>query len=263
MNDLLLKAENISYLVNVKEGFKHSSKTILENISLELFRGKITGVTGESGGGKTTLAKILAGVYKPSTGEVKIFFNGHSGRSNPVQILFQNNGELLNPFRFVQHILNEAVLINNSSADVNYEIKNLLSLVDLDAPILDKRCSELSGGQQQRIALARLLAVKPKLLILDEPFSAQDKSSQKKFKLLLMNLNKQLNISIVCISHDLNTLKEIADDLIILYRGKIVERGSAKNIFENPANNYTKYLLNASSLNLSYNDITSFYKQDE
>ena len=173
----LLKAENISYFID-------KGKPILNNISFELNKGEILGIAGESGSGKTTLGKIIAGLITPSGG--KIIFNKPAGwektKVSPIQILFQNNGEILNPFRRIDSVVKEALkLRHEGNTDTNEEANKIFLSLDLQENLQRRKGYELSGGEQQRGALARLLAVKPLLLILDEPFSAQDPDSQYNF----------------------------------------------------------------------------------
>jgi len=117
------------------------------------------------------------------------------------------------------------------------------------------RSTSLSGGEQQRAALARILSVQPEVLILDEPFSAQDPISQLNLRELLKSINKEFKISMICISHNLKMLRSLCDDAIVMYKGKIVEKGEIKNIFENPLHPYTKFLLKAEDYTLSYDEI--------
>ena len=121
--------------------------------------------------------------------------------------------------------------------------------------MLNRRGLGLSGGERQRIALARLLAVKPKVLILDEPFSAQDITSQINFVMLLKKINEEMGITIICISHDLKILRNLAHKIIILKEGKVVETGSTEDVFNNPQNSYTRFLLSAESLKLNYDEL--------
>ncbi|MDZ7625127.1 MAG: ATP-binding cassette domain-containing protein [Ignavibacteriaceae bacterium] len=253
----LLKVENISYSVEVKEETKKKFD-ILKNVSFEIEQGEILGICGESGGGKSTLAKVIAGIIKPDSG--KIILNSESEKekrkSSPIQILFQNHGEVLNPFRKVQNIIDEALKI--SGVDENNlaeERVKVLDSVGFQKELYQRRGMELSGGEQQRAALARLLAVKPVLLILDEPFSAQDVESQLNLVKLFKQLNKDFKLTMICISHDLRILRNLANRVIILKDGEIVESGTTKEVFDNPQKDYTKFLLSAEALNLTYEEL--------
>lgn len=255
----LLKVENISYSVEVKEE-KIKQFHILKNVSFEVEQGEITGICGESGGGKSTLAKVISGLIEPNSGRIILDskFEKERRRSRPIQILFQNHGEVLNPFRKVQTIIDEALKINEvDEKNIEKEREIVLGSVGFAKELYDRRGFELSGGEQQRAALARLLAVKPILLILDEPFSAQDVESQLKLVKLFKQLNKEFNLTMICISHDLRILRNLANQLIILKNGEIVEGGKINEVFDNPQKDYTKFLLSAESLELTYEEIKS------
>lgn len=249
----LLKAENISY--NIDKG-----KPILSNISFELNKGEILGIAGESGSGKTTLGKIIAGLITPSEG--KITFAKSPGWENtkvsPIQILFQNNGETLNPFRRIDSVVKEALKLRNGVIiNPEEEADKIFLSLDLKENLRKRKGYELSGGEQQRGALARLLAVKPVLLILDEPFSAQDPDSQYNFLDLFKKINSQRGVTLICISHNLRILKELCNNLLIIYRGSIVERGKCATIFNNPSHPYTRFLFKADNYKLSHDEFTN------
>lgn len=253
----LLKVENIFYSVEVK-GTKKEHTGILLNVSFEVEQGEILGICGESGGGKSTLAKVIAGIIKPNSGEI-IFdpINDYTKeKSRPVQILFQNHGEILNPFRKVQSIIDEALKISGiDKKSIESERNRILNSVGFKEELYDRKGYQLSGGEQQRAALARLLAVKPSLLILDEPFSAQDVESQIKLVRLFRQLNKEFKLTMICISHDLRILKNLAGRIIILKDGEIVESGKTVEVFNKPKEEYTKFLLSAEALNLTYEEL--------
>ncbi len=251
----ILELKNISY--SVKE------KNILKNISFELEQGNILGISGESGSGKTTLAKIISGIIQPDSGEVIFNWqkNWKSKKSSPVQILFQNNGEILNPFRDIETIVEEALKIRlGNSNEIQVEKKLIFDSVDFPEKLWKRKGFQLSGGEQQRAALARLLAVEPELLILDEPFSAQDIESQINFLELFKYLNKEFNITLICIAHNLKALRKLCDKIIILYNGEIVESGENEKIFNSPENPYTKFLLKAENYNLTYEEFLANIK---
>lgn len=253
----LLKVENISYSVTLKEETKKQFD-ILKNVSFEIEAGELLGICGESGGGKSTLAKVIAGLIDPDNG--KIILNSESGKrkSSPIQILFQNHGEVLNPFRKIKNIIDEALIISGiDKSNLDIERDKVLGSVGFPKDLYERRGMELSGGEQQRAALARLLSVKPVLLILDEPFSAQDVESQLNLVKLFKQLNKEFNLTMICISHDLRILRNLANRIIILKDGEIVESGITKEVFDNPQKDYTKFLLSAESLELTYEEIQS------
>ncbi|MBK9098647.1 MAG: ATP-binding cassette domain-containing protein [bacterium] len=256
----LLKVENISYSVTVKEESKKQFD-ILQNVSFEVEVGEILGICGESGGGKSTLAKVIARLIKPDNGKVTLNSESVKRKSSPIQILFQNHGEVLNPFRKIQNVIDEALIISGiDKSNLQIEREKVLSSVGFSKGLYERRGMELSGGEQQRAALARLLAVKPVLLILDEPFSAQDVESQLNLVKLFKYLNKEFDLTMICISHDLRILRNLANRVIIIKDGEIVESGITKEVFNNPQKIYTKFLLSAESLELTYEEIKSLSK---
>jgi len=253
----LLKVENISYSVEVKEETKKQFN-ILKNVSFDVEQGEILGICGESGGGKSTLAKVIAGLIKPTKGKINLITDETNSqrKSSPIQILFQNHGEILNPFRKVQNIIDEALKINGMDGNnILLEKENVLSSVGFSKELYSRRGYELSGGEQQRAALARLLAVKPELLILDEPFSAQDVESQLKLVKLFKRLNTSFKLTMICISHDLKILRYLANKVMILRNGEIIEMGNAEKIFKQPQHSYTKFLLDSENFDLTYQQI--------
>jgi peptide/nickel transport system ATP-binding protein len=257
MNNII-EVNNISYSVQVKNiGGSLSEVTILSDISFVLQREKILGIAGESGSGKTTLAKMLAQILQPISGNftLNVSADWKIRKINPVQILFQNTGEILNPLRTVNEIIDEAIKSRFNNENYETEKRRILDLVKLSENLWQRKGFELSGGEQQRAALARILSVQPELLILDEPFSAQDPSSQLNLLNLLKSINAEFKVSMICISHDLNILRVLCNDLIIMYKGKIVEKGEAKGVFDNPQHPYTKFLLRAEDYKLKYDEI--------
>ncbi len=253
----LIEINDISYFVSERPGIlkKPERKYILQNISYVFYEKEIVGIAGESGSGKTTLAKIIAGLIKPSKGEVIYNFTSDKRRASPIQILFQNNANLLNPFRGVGEMLHEAVKLKKNDAISQPSVEELLGIVGLPVELITKRCFELSGGERQRVALARLIAVVPRVLILDEPFSAQDSVSKENLITLFAELKDKYGISIICISHDLKSLRNLCEKAVVLYKGKIVEQGSTEEVLKNPKHPYTKFLLKAEEYNLSRTEI--------
>ncbi len=259
MNELLI-AENIGYKIQKTGifGVNKVDKEILKNVSFRLESGKIIGIAGESGSGKTTLAKIMAGIFNYTSGKLVINASEEWKKTkvSPVQILFQNNGEILNPFREVRELVIEAIetrnIKNNNSV---IEMGNIFNSLSFPDNLWNRKGYELSGGEQQRAALARILAVKPELLILDEPFSAQDVQSQLNLLNLFKKINEESGLTMICIAHNLKILRKLCSEIIIMYKGEIVEQGNTDKIFETPKHPYTKFLLKAEGYELSYDEL--------
>lgn len=261
MKDIILKAESLVYNAD-----NSNSIEIIKNISLEIERGKVIGISGESGSGKSTLAKLFCGILTPISGKITTNFSKDWSKSKPqpIQILFQNDGSLINPFRKVEDVLTESfVLKNNINKDYSTEVKNIFKTFGLKEELLNHKGSQLSGGEQQRIALARIIIVEPEILILDEPFSSQDVEAQLIILNLIKKLKSEFNFTIICVSHDLNILNHFADEIFIMNNGKIVESGITSEIFSNPKNDYTKFLLSAQSLKLNKEEILTFREKNE
>lgn len=256
----ILSLENICYTVSSSgKGFaKKNTVNILDDINLNINYGEVLGISGESGGGKTTLARVIAGIIKPSQGKLiwdDDVLSGNSS-SNPVQILFQNHGEILNPYRKIEDIISEALKIQKYNIEsIRKKKEEILNSLNISTDITKKRGYELSGGEQQRAALARLLAVNPKMLILDEPFSAQDVESQLNLLKLFQKINGEFKLTMLCVSHDLNILRKLADRIIIIQKGKMVEEGSTEEVFNDPKHDHTKYLLKAKNLSLTLSEL--------
>jgi len=258
----MLKLTNINYSARSDSLIaKGEAKQILHNISMEVNEGEIVGIVGESGAGKTTLAKILTGILKPDSGEI-IYREKATvdiSTESSIQILFQNSIELINPFRKVEDILAEVVK-KYSHKSTKDKIDELLDIVGLTPEILSKIGSNLSGGERQRIALVRLLASNPSLLIVDEPFSAQDIESQLNLIKLLQKLNRDSNLIIICISHDIQIISKFTDKLFVLKDGEIIEEGLTSEILTAPRHSYTKFLIKAKDFQLSYSDFVNMKK---
>jgi ABC-type dipeptide/oligopeptide/nickel transport system ATPase subunit len=250
----LVEITNLNYSVRPNSILNlGNEKIILKNISIDISPNEIIGITGESGSGKTTLIKLIAGVLKPSTGKIKFTpqQEWEKVKTNPVQILFQNNNEILNPFRRIESIIEETIRIRNK-ADVNIaaERERIFDSVGFSKDLRSRKGFELSGGEQQRAALSRILAAKPELLILDEPFSAQDVESQINLLNLFKRINEEFNLTMICVAHNLKILRKLADRIFVMYNGEIVESGNTKDIFNSPQSDYTKFLIKCENYDL-------------
>ena len=263
MKKVIIQLEKVSYSTNNETLVSGTKKPtdILHDISIKIYNKEILGICGESGGGKTTLIKLLAGIIKPTKGDMKVDHKISLIKNRPsrTQILFQNNSDLLNPHRKVKALVNEAIMLSKTKKEYfGKEKEKLYDMLGITTVLDSRRGNELSGGERQRIALARLLAVKPIVLILDEPFSAQDVISQLNLLKVLKRINIELEITIICISHDLNMLKKLVHRLIVLQNGRIVESADTSKIFKSPDHPYTKFLLRAEDFSLTENDIHSY-----
>jgi len=255
----LLSIENIvvKYPSSKKKFFRRSKNTFnaVNNVSLEVFSGESVGLVGESGCGKTTLSRAAVKLIQPTSG--KIFFNGIEIASKKekeikrlrqyFQIIFQDPYASLNPKMTLFSILSEPIKEFGITDKKNMllEISALLEMVGLSPKSIKKYPHEFSGGQRQRIAIARALASKPKLLIADEPVSALDVSVQAQIINLLSDLQKQMNLSILFVSHNLAVVKHLCSRIIVMKDGRVVESNSTDEIFNNPASSYTKHLISS------------------
>ena len=222
------------------------------DVSLSINQGDIYGIAGESGSGKTTVAKMILGLTEPSTGEIKLFgrsinqFKGTSEFRKLIQIVYQNPGSSLNPRRTVADQLSVPLKFSGyESSQIKNRIYELLELVDLPQNYAGMYPHELSGGQKQRVAIARALSVNPKILVLDEPTSALDVLVQSTVIDLLNRLRKEFDLTYIFISHDLSLMRNFCNRVAIMFRGNIVETGNVATIFEDPSHAYTRALLSA------------------
>jgi len=233
-----------------------TARRAVDTIDLDVNEGETLAIVGESGSGKSTLARMLLGLVKPSSGEVAYYGQPMAGFAAPdwatfrkaVQPIFQDPASSLNPRMRVDTTLSNVLLRHGLATRdrLAAEITELLASVGLDAAQFhDRYPHQLSGGQQQRIAIARAMAVRPRLIIADEPLSSLDMSVQAQILDLLVSLKSSRNLGLVLISHDLNVVDAISDRVIVMYLGRIVESGPTRQVLGNPANDYTRSLLAA------------------
>jgi peptide/nickel transport system ATP-binding protein len=225
----------------------------VENVSMRLDAGKVTAVVGESGAGKTTVARLLAGIIKPDLGEVLI--DGKPApRGRPrsyakqVQMVFQDPFASLNPVHRIRHHLVRPLEIHHLvTGDVDTAVADLLHRVALKpaANFTGKFPYELSGGQRQRVAIARALAVSPRVLIADEPVSMLDVSIRLGVLNLLAELRDEERLAILYITHDIASARYLADTIVVMYAGQLVEAAPSVSLTDHPAHPYTQLLLSA------------------
>jgi peptide/nickel transport system ATP-binding protein len=226
----------------------------VDGVSLEIPQGNILALVGESGCGKTTLGKALLNLIRPTVGSVRFagrdldWASNHSELRAAMQMVFQDPYASLNPKMRVAEILEEGItalkIVSNSAARQTH-IDTLLDQVGLARNSKWRYPHEFSGGQRQRIAIARALAVSPQLLICDEPTSALDVSVQAQILNLLKSLQMELNLSYLFITHNLAVVEYLAHEVCVMYLGRIVERGTAKEVLGSPKHPYTQALLSA------------------
>lgn len=254
----ILRIENLKMYFPVKRGVL--KRTIgyvhaVDGISFSVIKGETLGIVGESGCGKTTLGRTIMNLYKPTAGDVffrNIPVNKTSHKEllslrRNFQMIFQDPFESLNSRHTVGYILEEPFIIHKiGNAEWRHKrIGELLEKVGLQKSSLDRYPHEFSGGQRQRIGIARALALNPGLLICDEPVSALDVSIQSQILNLLMELQKELSLTYIFISHDLTVIRHISDRVAVMYLGRIVEMADADSIYTKPLHPYTKALISA------------------
>ncbi|ODS24727.1 ABC transporter ATP-binding protein [Candidatus Endobugula sertula] len=258
-NDILLSVNNLKTYFPIKKGvFRRTVGYVeaIDGVSLNIQRGKTLALVGESGSGKTTLAKTVIRLLNHTDGDIVFAGNKIDQQSKKhlqnlraeLQIVFQDPYSSMNPRMLVRDILSEgmkALKVHNTPEAREQRMLELLELVGLDAQSLNRYPHQFSGGQRQRISIARALAVNPKLIICDEPTSALDVSVQAQILNLLKDLQDRLGISYLFITHDISVVSYIADEVAVMYNGKIVEQGSVEDIILKPEHDYTKTLMSA------------------
>ena len=257
-NEVLLEARGLYKTYTQTSGFFVKKQRIikaLNNVSLSIKKGETLAIVGESGSGKSTLARCLLQLLSLDQGE--LFFKGKNLNSldvegkkylkRHIQMIFQDPYASLNPRMKISEILEEGLLIHDLGDKFSRDkkMRDMIKKVGLEVSDLNKYPHQFSGGQRQRIGIARALIVEPELVICDEPVSALDVSIQAQILLLLKDLQKELGLSYLFISHDLRVVRHMADSIAVMHQGKIVEQGSIKGIYEKPKANYTRELLNA------------------
>ena len=229
-------------------------REVLKDVSLTLRAGQTLGVVGESGSGKSTLVRILLGLERPEHGSVQFDGEDWLGLSGEqqrlarqgIQVVFQDPLASFDPRFTVLRVLSEALAQAGVPRGLRRtEAARLLERVQLPTALLDRRPLELSGGQRQRIAIARALAMKPRVLVLDEPVSALDVSVQARILALLAELKAELNLACLFISHDLGVVEQVSDQVLVMQGGRVVEQGSAAQVLRQPRHAYTRALLDA------------------
>ncbi len=259
MANAFLDIQNLKTHFAVERGviFRHRIGEVraVDGVSLSLRQGEILGLVGESGCGKSTLGRTILQLIPPTEGSVILAGRNLASLKGPelraaradFQMIFQDPYASLNPRMTVFATLAEAICAHKTvpRSEVPTRVAELMTRVGLSPRFLKKYPHEFSGGQRQRIAIARALAVEPKLIVADEPVSALDVSIQAQIINLLSRLSREMNLTLIFISHDLSVVKHISDRIAVMYLGKIVELGPAAQVVEHPLHPYTKALVSA------------------
>ncbi|MBA7466322.1 Oligopeptide transport ATP-binding protein OppF [subsurface metagenome] len=257
-NDILVEIENLVMYFPITAGVlqrKIADVKAVDGISFYIKRGETLGLVGESGCGKTTTGRCILALYEVTGG--KIFFEGKDitkvkGKDRRVlrrnmQLIFQDPYASLDPRMTAGNIIGEPLLVHNLVKGKEYkeQIAELFRMVELEPRMADRYPHEFSGGQRQRIGIARALAVRPSLIVCDEPVSALDVSVQAQVTQLLMRLREELNLTYLFIAHDLSVVRYISDRVAVMYLGKLMEITDSDELYDNPLHPYTQALLSA------------------
>jgi len=252
-----LEVRDLTKDFKIRDGLKRGTLRAANEVNFVLEQGKTIALVGESGSGKSTVARMIAKLEKPTSGE--ILLDGKptpfSGRSiadyrHEVQMVFQDPFASLNPYHSIQHHLERPLRLHKKAsgrAEIDSQVDALLERVNLTPArnVAARRPHELSGGQRQRVAIARALAPGARFLIADEPVSMLDVSIRLGVLNLLARLQREDNLGVLYITHDLATARHFSDEIMVMYHGNIVERGLSDDVILNPQHDYTKTLLAA------------------
>jgi peptide/nickel transport system ATP-binding protein len=259
VTDNILELRNLTKFFPAKAGgiFSRAKGEVraVDGVNLTVARGETVGLVGESGCGKTTVGRTVMKLYEPTSGQV--IFDGEDitdlkrKEMKPIrskmQMIFQDPFSSLNPRHTVGTIISSSYTIHGIEPEggVEHSVRELLTLVGLNPEHINRFPHEFSGGQRQRIGIARSLALKPKLIVADEPVSALDVSIQAQVINLLDDLQKEFGLSYLFVAHDLSIVQHISDRVVVMYLGKVMEMAPTRTLFENPRHPYTKALLSA------------------
>lgn len=263
-NEVLLEVLNLKKYYKLKKNFfkkEQSYVKSVDGVSLKIKENTILGLVGESGCGKSTIGKTILGLTNPSGGSViykdKTLFDVEQNVKlskkemlklrKELQIIFQDPYSSLNPRKNVGQIVSEGIKKHNivPKAQIEKEVEEIITLCGLDKSSVYKYPHEFSGGQRQRIGIARVLAMKPKFIICDEPTAALDVSIQSQILNLMLDIKDQFGLTYLFISHNFEVVKSFCDEIAVMYLGELVEYGDSKKIYNNPKHPYTKALISS------------------
>ncbi|OQA26159.1 MAG: Oligopeptide transport ATP-binding protein OppF [Firmicutes bacterium ADurb.Bin354] len=242
--DIIVKGKDVTVSFINKIGNRKEKKTVLEGLDFDVQRGEILGLAGESGSGKSTLAKAILGMVPLERGSIE------SKAENP-QMIFQDPYSSLNPAKTISWIMQEPLKLGKkkyTGSERLAKVEERLGEVGLDAGYMQRKPGELSGGQRQRICIGTALMQAPELLIADEPVSALDVTIQAQVLELMREIHRKKKLTILFISHDLRTMYNFCDRVMILQKGRIVECGKPEDIYSDPKEPYTRLLLESAGI---------------
>lgn len=248
----IIQTRELTKYFDTPQGQLHA----VDKVNLQIERGSTLGVVGESGCGKSTLGRVLLRLIEPTSGS--LIFDGEDvtkfkGKRlkqfrNEAQIIFQDPYASLNPRLTVSEIIAEPLIVSKayrSRQETREAVYKMMDMVGLSARLVNTYPHELDGGRRQRIGIARALVMRPKFVVCDEPVSALDVSIQAQILNLLKDMQKEMDLTYMFITHDLSVVKHISDEIMVMYLGQCVERAKASQLFKNPVHPYTKALLSA------------------
>lgn len=250
----ILRVEHLKKYFTTPKGTLHA----VDDVNFSIRTGETLGVVGESGCGKSTMGRAILRLHEPTSG--KVYFEGRDilgcnkkqlkDLRKDMQIIFQDPFASLNPRMTVSEAIIEPLLVQgiykaNERAAITRQVEKIMNLVGLAKRLVNTYPHELDGGRRQRIGIARALAVNPKFIVCDEPVSALDVSIQAQILNLMQDLQEELNLTYMFITHDLSVVRHFSNDIVVMYLGQMVESAPAKALFKNPMHPYTKALLSA------------------
>ena len=250
----ILRVEHLKKYFTTPKGTLHA----VDDVNFSIRTGETLGVVGESGCGKSTMGRAILRLHEPTSG--KVYFEGRDilgynkkqlkDLRKDMQIIFQDPFASLNPRMTVSEAIIEPLLVQgiykaSERAAITQRVEKIMNLVGLAKRLVNTYPHELDGGRRQRIGIARALAVNPKFIVCDEPVSALDVSIQAQILNLMQDLQEELNLTYMFITHDLSVVRHFSNDIVVMYLGQMVESAPAKALFKNPMHPYTKALLSA------------------